>query len=149
MSGCRLTFTWRNPSRPRQAPKFPRFKAQTRLWGYNIPKSGRLEELTSIAVETEKDVKDRGPIAETTPLESQRSWERQAEANIIERLEKAGLLAPPGRVDEVLNTVINNLIVGGNLGSKPNAVCCSPPRWRLFRGPDHRDQPRSAGRAAR
>src|SRR5260370_20905283 len=32
------------------APKFPRFKAQTRLWGYNIPKSGRLEELTSIAV---------------------------------------------------------------------------------------------------
>jgi hypothetical protein len=98
------------------APKFPRFKAQTRLWGYNIPKSGRLEELTSIAIETEKDVKDRGLAAETTPLESQRSWERQAEANIIERLEKAGLLAPPGSVDEVLDTVINNLIVSGNLG---------------------------------
>src|SRR5260370_23945219 len=98
------------------APKFPRFKAQTRLWGYNIPKSGRIEELTSMAVETEKDVKDRGPAAETTPLESQRSWERQAEANIIERLEKAGLLALPGSVDEVLNTVINNLIASGNLG---------------------------------
>ena len=41
------------------APKFPRFKAQTRLWGYNIPKNGRLEELTSIAIETEKDIKDR------------------------------------------------------------------------------------------
>jgi hypothetical protein len=98
------------------APKFPRFKAQTRLWGYNIPKGGRLEELTSIAIETEKDVKDRGPASETTPLESQRSWERQAEANIIERLEKAGLLAPPGSVDEVLNTVIINLIASGNLG---------------------------------
>ena len=98
------------------APKFPRFKAQTRLWGYNIPKNGRIEELTSIAIETEKDTKDRVPTAETTPLESQRSWERQAEANIIERLEKSGLLAVPGSVDDVLNTVVNNLIAGNNLG---------------------------------
>jgi hypothetical protein len=98
------------------APKFPRFKAQTRLWGYNIPKNGRLEELTSIAIETEKDIKDRVPAAETTPLESQRSWERQAEANIMERLEKSGLLAAPGGVDDVLNTVVNNLIASNNLG---------------------------------
>jgi hypothetical protein len=98
------------------APKFPRFKAQTRLWGYNIPKNGRLEELTSVAIETSSAVKDRVAAAETTPLESQRSWERQAEANIIERLEKSGLLAVPGSVDEVLNTVINNLIASNNLG---------------------------------
>jgi hypothetical protein len=98
------------------APRFPRFKAQTRLWGYNIPKNGRLEELTSIAIETEKDIKDRVSTAETTPLESQRSWERQAEANIIERLEKSGLLAVPGGVDDVLNTVVNNLIASNNLG---------------------------------
>ena len=98
------------------APKFPRFKAQTRLWGYNIPKNGRLEELTSIAIETQTEVKDRVAAAETTPLESQRSWERQAEANIIERLEKSGLLSLPGAVDEVLNTVVNNLIASNNLG---------------------------------
>lgn len=98
------------------APKFPRFKAQTRLWGYNIPKTGRIEELTSIAIEAVKDVKDGGAPLESTPLESQRSWERQAETNIIERLEKAGLLARPGSVDEVLNTVVTNLIAGGNLG---------------------------------
>ncbi len=96
--------------------KFPPFKAQTRLWGYNIAKNGRLEELTSIAVETEKDVKDSGAAAQATPLESQRSWERQAETNIIDRLEKAGLLALPGNVDEVLNTVVNNLIASSNLG---------------------------------
>src|ERR1039457_7340147 len=45
-----------------------------------------------------------------------RSWERQAEANIIERLEKSGLLSLPGAVDEVLNTVVNNLIASNNLG---------------------------------
>jgi hypothetical protein len=98
------------------APKFPRFKAQTRLWGYNIHKGGRLEELTSIAIETEKDVKDHAAVPENTPLESQRSWERQAEMNILDRLEKSGLLALPGAVDEVLNTVVSNLIASGNLG---------------------------------
>jgi hypothetical protein len=94
----------------------PRFKAQTRLWGYSISKSGKLEELTSIAVEAEKTVKDNARSAETTPLESQRAWERQAETNILERLEKLGLLAPSGPVDEILNTVVYNLIVTNNLG---------------------------------
>jgi hypothetical protein len=39
--------------------------------------------------------------------------------NIIERLEKSGLLALHGSVDEVLNTVVNNLIATGNLGIEP------------------------------
>ncbi len=42
-------------------------------------------------------------------------WERQAEQNLLARLEKGGLLAPPGPVDEVLNTVVNNLIVSSKL----------------------------------
>ena len=95
--------------------RYPRFKAQTRLWDYNVTKNGRLDELASIAVDAEKAVRDTSSNAEASPLESQRSWERQAEANILERLDKAGLLALPGNVDEVLNTVVNNLIVGNNL----------------------------------
>jgi len=50
-----------------------------------------------------------------SPLESQRSWEHQAEENILDRLEKSGLLAPKGDVEKMLNTVINNLIVTNNL----------------------------------
>jgi hypothetical protein len=98
-----------------KSPKFPRFKAQSRIWGYDVRKGGKLDELASIAIEAEKAIQDPNAAAEATPLESQRSWERQAEANIVERLEKAGLLAPPGPVDEVLNTVVNNLIAGGKL----------------------------------
>jgi hypothetical protein len=94
--------------------KVPRFKAQTRLWGYHSAVNSRLSELASIAVESEKPTEDRGADA-NSPLESQRSWERQAEANIVERLEKSGLLAPPGPVDDVLNTVVNNLIATNNL----------------------------------
>ena len=51
------------------APKFPRFKAQTRLWGYNTPKNGQLEELTSIAIETEKDLKDHAVSEKHTARE--------------------------------------------------------------------------------
>jgi hypothetical protein len=42
-------------------------------------------------------------------------WERQAEQNLLARLEKGGLLAPPGPVEEVLNTVVSNLIVSSQL----------------------------------
>jgi len=94
----------------------PRFKAQTRLWGYHAARNEKLGELASIAVEAGKPVKDRSLAEENSPLESQRSWERQAETNILDRLQKSALLAPPGPVDEVLNTVVNNLIVTNSLG---------------------------------
>jgi hypothetical protein len=92
-----------------------RFKAQTRLWGYNTAATGKLDELASIAVESDQPLKDGSTASGISPLESQRFWEHQAESNILERLEKAGLMAPPSPVDEVLNTVVNNLIVTNNL----------------------------------
>jgi hypothetical protein len=74
-----------------------------------------MDELTSILIESESAVRDRDAPTDVSPLESQRSWERQAEDNLMARLEKGGLLAPPGAVDEVLNTVVNNLIVSAKL----------------------------------
>jgi len=100
---------------PEKSSAVPRFKAQTRLWGYHSARDDRLEELASIAVEADKPVEDMSPAVEISPLESQRSWERLAEANILERLQISGLLAPAGPVDDVLNTVVNNLIVTNNL----------------------------------
>ena len=93
----------------------PRFKAQTRLWDYAASPANRLDELTTILVDQASGVKDQASAQDASPLESQRSWERQAEENILSRLEKGGLLAPPGPVDAVLNTVVNNLIVSANL----------------------------------
>ena len=93
----------------------PRFKAQSRIWDYNAASSRKLDELTSILVESQSDVKDEAVSRDASPLESQRAWERQAEENVVARLEKGGLLAPEGPVDEVLNTVVNNLIVSAGL----------------------------------
>jgi hypothetical protein len=92
-----------------------RFKSQSRLWGYNSTSSNRLEELTSILIDAESPIQDNSASKDASPLESQRSWEHQAEQNIVDRLEKGGLLAPKGDVDKMLNTVVNNLIVTNNL----------------------------------
>jgi hypothetical protein len=96
-----------------------KFKAQTRLWAYNVGQASQQNELTSLTVEAE-NVKDQAPDAESvTPLEALRAWERQAEDNVLHRLENAGLLAPDGAVNKVLETVINNLEVTNNLDIQP------------------------------
>lgn len=90
-------------------------KAQTRVWGYNSGQAARMDELTNLLVEMEAPVKQSEAGTDRSPLESQRSWERQAEENVVERLEKSGLIAPKSDVDAVLNTVINNLVVTNGL----------------------------------
>jgi hypothetical protein len=102
-----------NPVKPKQ--RVPRFKAQTRFWGYDVNAVSKLSELTSILVESEEPLEDAGGARQNSPVESQRMWERQAEENVLERLDKAGLLAPKGEVDQVLNTVVNNLLATNNL----------------------------------
>jgi len=97
-----------------------RFKAQSRLWGYDLSRTARNEEFTQIVVDNPQNVRDQSETAQdATPVESQRRWERQAEDNAIERMEKVGLLAPEGEVDKVLQTVANNLIVTNNLNIQP------------------------------
>jgi len=96
------------------------YKAQTRLWGYDQRSFGREDEYTSIQVDSET-IKDQSQTAQdASPAEAQRLWERQAEDNAVERLQKMGLLAPPGEVDKVLTTVVNNLIVTNNLEIQPD-----------------------------
>ena len=95
------------------------FKAQTRLWGYDIKSLGKNEEFTQIMVDSGQ-AKDQSEVGQdATPVESERMWEREAEDNAVERLQKIGLLAPEGEVDKVLQTVVNNLIVTNNLEIVP------------------------------
>ena len=93
----------------------PHFKAQTRFWDYAATPLRAVDELTSILIENASAVEDQDAPKDISPLESQRLWERQAEQNLLARLEKGGLLAPPGPVEHVLNTVVNNLIVSSKL----------------------------------
>jgi hypothetical protein len=89
------------------------FKAQSRIWGYDLKKGSKEDELTQVRVDS---VKDETPTtADASPLEAQREWQQQAEDNVVERLQESGLVAPEGEVDKVLQTVVNNLIVTNNI----------------------------------
>jgi len=98
------------------------FKAQTRLWGYNLGGSAQEQELTKILVETpvQDDTKNANDLS---PVQAQRSWDRQAEDNVIDRLQRIGLVAPKGEVDKVCETVVNNLEVTNNLDIDPDVRC--------------------------
>jgi hypothetical protein len=98
------------------------FKAQTRLWGYNLGHSAQEQELSKILVETpvQDDTKTANDLS---PVQAQRSWDRQAEDNVIDRLERIGLIAPKGEVDKVLDTVVNNLEVTNNIDVEPDVRC--------------------------
>ena len=89
------------------------FKAQSRIWGYDLRKKLKEDELTQITVDSVKDTSVAS--ADLSPLQAQREWQQQAEDNVIQRLEEAGLLAPEGDVDRILQTVVNNLVVTNNL----------------------------------
>jgi hypothetical protein len=96
-----------------------RFKGQTRLWAYNVGKANAQNELTSLIVESNQ-VNDTVDEADAiSPVRSQRAWERDAEDNIIHRLQKAGLMAPDGEVNKVVETVATNLQITNNLDIQP------------------------------
>ena len=96
-----------------------RFKAQTRLWGYEPYQLKRMEEFTHITIDS-PGVDDQGDAThETAPGESKRLWEGEAEDNAIERLQNVGLIAPQGDADKILQTVVSKLLV-------PNKVVIQP-----------------------
>jgi peptidase M48-like protein len=100
------------------------FKAQTRLWGYDLKGLSRNEEFTQIVVDSPQSVKDQTEAAaDATPVVAERMWERQAEDNAVDRIQKIGLLAPPGDLDKVLLTVVNNLLVTNNIDLQGDIRC--------------------------
>jgi len=93
------------------------FKAQTRLWGYDVQTQSKESEFAEMLVDSpDSTVKDQSPTAQdASPLQAQRQWMEQAADNVIERLQNAGLLAPEGELDKVLETVVNNLVITNNV----------------------------------
>ncbi len=108
-----------------KAGQTPHFKAQTRFWDYDPQRLSRSnQEFTQIQVDSPQAVRDQSEAAhDASPVEAERAFQRQAEENALEHLQKIGLLAPPGGADKVLETVVNNLIVTNHLTLLPDVHC--------------------------
>jgi len=100
------------------------FKAQTRLWGYDLQNVGREQEFSELTIESPTAIQDQAATQQDkSPIEAEREWQHQAEINVIDRLQRTGLLAPPGAIDKVLETVVNNVEVTNNLDIEPDVHC--------------------------
>jgi hypothetical protein len=104
---------------PNQQKHHLLLKAQTRFWGYDLQHAGHQEEFTDVTVEAPAVEDQSHTKRDASPVEAERDWSRLAEQNVLERLEKAGLLARPGEVDKILATVINNLEVTNGIDIQP------------------------------
>ncbi len=99
-------------------------KGQTRLWAYDLKHSGQQSEFTTMQVESKEVTDDSGRgVNEVIPVQSQHMWEREAEDNVLDRMERAGVLAPDGEVSKVLQTVVNNLEITNSLNIDPEVRC--------------------------
>jgi hypothetical protein len=100
------------------------FRAQTRLWGYDLQGAGHQEEFTQVLIDAPTAVRDNSDATnDNSPVESEREWEREAETNVLDRLERAGLVAPEGEVSKVMETVVNNMVITNHLDDLPPVHC--------------------------
>ena len=105
-------------------PKAPGLKAQTHFWGYSLKLPTRDSENVSMKIEDAEDKSDDSQ--DVSPLQASRAWVQQAENNVIDRLEEAGLVAPltPGGYETtVLDQIVTNLAVPNNLAFSSPVRC--------------------------
>jgi hypothetical protein len=102
-----------------------RYKALTRIWGYDLQHAGDLREYAQPLAETAPAdaAEKKGSGYDLSGRLSVRPFQYSTEDNIIERLQVAGLMAPTGDVDQILETVTRNLIITNELDIKPAVRC--------------------------
>jgi hypothetical protein len=107
----------------RKHSAFEAFKAQTRLWGYDLNQQHPEQTLTSVQIEGPQ-ISDQAEIGKGySPLHAKRAWEHLAEENVAGKMQRMGLMAPSGDVDKLLETVVNNLEVTNELDIQPEVHC--------------------------
>ena len=102
---------------------FRPFKAQTRLWGYDLNLAQEEQALSNVLVEGPQIKDQAGAGNGYSPLQAKRAWGRLAEDNVAAKMQHMGLMAPYGDVDKVLETVVNNLEVTNDLDIQPEVRC--------------------------
>ena len=94
------------------------FKAQTRIWGYDLRHAGDHREFAKplADVVASADPKRHEASQDLSPeFTAGTKNQYTPEENFVERMQVAGLMAPDGPVDRILETVVNNLQVTNDL----------------------------------
>lgn len=98
-------------------------KGQIRIWGYEIGGPNAEDEFAKVLIDAPQTDDRSDRPGQISPVESSRTWEGEAEENVLRRLQRSGLLAPEGEVDKVLETVVTNLEITNGLSIDPPVRC--------------------------
>ncbi len=107
------SYAYGEESDPKEAGtgRTTRLKSHVKMWGYDPKKAQGIDQFTAIEIAEPSVLDSAAQEKQLSPVMSQRRWEDEAEANVLDRLTKGQLLATPGDVEKVLETVLNNLQV--------------------------------------
>jgi hypothetical protein len=99
-------------------------KSQTRIWGYDLEHAGDHREFAKRMTDSPSwvDPKRHEASQDLSPQYTLKKTAYTADDEIVERLQVAGLMAPDGEVDNILQTVVNNLLITNHL-SLPAVRC--------------------------
>ena len=101
-----------------------RYRAQTRLWGYDLEHAGDHREYQQTLAADPMFLPGRHEAsANLSPILSEGKFPYSTEETIIERLQLAGLMAPDGPVDRVLEQVVTNLLITNNISDVSHVRC--------------------------
>ena len=93
------------------------FKAQTRVWGYDLGNAGDHREFAKPLTDAPGlvDPKLHEASQNLNPAYTLGKNTYTREDELVERLQVAGLMAPHGSVDQILETVVNNILLTNDL----------------------------------
>jgi len=92
-------------------------KAQTRVWGYDLANAGDHKEYAKRLTDNPAAL-DPNRKEASQNLSADYTVEKTTytpDDNVVERLQLAGLMAPSGEVNRILETVVNNILVTNDL----------------------------------
>jgi hypothetical protein len=93
------------------------FKAQTRVWGYDLQNASVHQENAKQPADNPARVDPQPQEAspDLNPAYTEDETTHRPEDTVVERAQVAGLIAPDSDFDRILQTVLNNLLVTNNL----------------------------------
>ena len=93
------------------------FKAQTRVWGYDLANAGDHREFAKPLTDSPGlvDPKSHEASQSLNPAYTVGKNTYTPDDELVERLQVAGLMAPSGDVDKVLETVVNNILLTNDI----------------------------------
>lgn len=87
---------------------------QVQLWGYGLEDHEHLAgDHVSVSIDNAVDRTESS--VDVDPLTAWHEWNKLASTNVLDKMQRAGLLSPPGSFDSILDQIATNIMIPNEL----------------------------------